>query len=129
MANTYGLNGYVYEVTPKGSDFDVQVWQPDFPKNKASKTVKGSDLDGKTWEERGVMEEILAPLWKELDDVRHKRERDQEAKDLKERQERESRELEARNDYLANTVEQGDRENYSDKVQDHSKASTTAKKK
>lgn len=111
MANVFGLNGYLIEVTPKGSDFEAHVWQPDYPENKTSVSVKASDLDGKTWDERGVMEKVLAPVWKELDDVRAKHEREEQDKELKDRQEREARELEARNDYLANTTEAGDRPN------------------
>jgi hypothetical protein len=102
MAQTFGSNGYLYEINPKGDGFEVSVWQPENPENKTSKTFSGSDLEkGQRYDNREQVEKLIAPLFEELDEKKAKYDQEKQNDELKERQEREAREREVTRETIA----------------------------
>lgn len=74
MADTFGLNGYMCEMTPVKGGFLLSAWHDKFPDVRASKKVASEDLTpGLRPDDRAQVERIFAPVFDELDSQFDKR--------------------------------------------------------
>lgn len=75
MADTFGLNGYMCEMTPTKEGYKLTAWDDKLPREvRGERNIKSTDLeDGVRPDDRAQVERLFRPLIDELDKKRDER--------------------------------------------------------